>query len=227
MKIEVIVQNEKDARDAEKAGADRLELVSAINEGGLTPAYDTIKGVLESVTIPVFVMVRPHSRTFNYNAADWSKIEEDVKMVKTLGAPGIVFGCLNENNEINEATLSKVINLIDGMGMTFHRAFDDVVNQEKAYQTLCSYKAVERILTSGGAPKAEEGLNQLQRLVNLSKESGGPKILVGSGLNSDNVNAIHNVLQAKEYHFGSGVRVNGSFLYSIDSRKIGRIRELV
>lgn len=68
--IEVIVQNDEEAIEAEKLGADRLELVAAIQEGGLTPSYGTIKQVLHSVRIPVSIMIRPHSYHYVYNQTD-------------------------------------------------------------------------------------------------------------------------------------------------------------
>lgn len=73
-KIEAIVLNEEDAKTAEAYGADRLELVSAIAEGGLTPSYGTIKQVVKSVQIPVMVMVRPHSYHYNYQQSEWATL---------------------------------------------------------------------------------------------------------------------------------------------------------
>ncbi|MGB6407789.1 MAG: copper homeostasis protein CutC, partial [Planococcus donghaensis] len=90
MMIEVIVQNEQEAVEAEKLGAGRLELVSSINEGGLTPSFGTIERVLASVTIPVQVMIRPHSRDFFYTDSEMNTIIEDVKNILKLGGRGIV-----------------------------------------------------------------------------------------------------------------------------------------
>jgi len=155
---------------------------------------------------------------------EWEIIKEDIQIIKELGAAGIVFGCLTEDGKIDEELLLKVINISEGLGITFHRAFDELSDQEEAYQTLSAYSgAVERILTSGGAEKAEHGIEQLQKLMALKTKHKGPEILVGSGLNVHNIKHIHHFIQANEYHFGSGVRVNQSFKQSIDGDTIQKI----
>lgn len=108
MIIEVIVQNEQEAMRAEKMGAARLELVSAIDEGGLTPSFKTIKQVLNSITIPVQVMIRPHSRDFFYSDSEMKTLIEDVKNVLNLGGHGIIFGALKKDTTIDEHALKKL-----------------------------------------------------------------------------------------------------------------------
>ena len=228
MRIEVIVQNRREARAAEQAGADRLELVSAMSEGGLTPSYGTIKRVVEAVNIPVYVMVRPHSYHFCYDEEEMAVIKEDIAMIQELGASGIVFGSLTQEGEINQDYLEQVLNCLNGMGLTFHRAFDEVNDQEQAYQILCRYKnSVERVLTSGGAPKALDGLQTLKKLMALKEQEQGPELLIGSGLTLDNLSTLHQVIGAKEYHFGSGVRMQHSFEQDVDSEHVRRIRQLL
>lgn len=212
MKIEVIVQNAEDARSAEKLGAHRLELVSAISEGGLTPSYGTIKKVIEAVNIPIQVMLRPHSHSFVYSANDWEIIKEDLSIMKELGVQGVVFGCLNEKKQIDIYILEKFLKLADGMDITFHRAIDEASDIQQAYQTLINYSAyINRVLTSGGVSKVEEGLEELKELILLSQQEKGPTIMPGSGLSVQNIQQIHKELGATEYHFGSGVRNMGSF----------------
>ncbi len=180
MIIEVIVQNEQEAIRAEKMGAARLELVSAIDEGGLTPSFETIKQVLNSVTIPVQVMIRPHSRDFFYSDLEMNTIIEDVKNVLNLGGHGIVFGALTKDYTIDEKALEKIIALSDQLDITFHRAFDEIDDQLSAYRVLTTYKKqVNRILTSGGHMDCLKGKHELRKLVELSKEMEGPSILCG------------------------------------------------
>src|SRR5690625_6277346 len=94
MEIEVIVQNGAEAIAAERLGADRLELVSAIQEGGLTPSYGTIKQVLESVSIPVYIMVRPHSYHYDYQENEMQFINDDVKNIMKLGGTKFDLCCM-------------------------------------------------------------------------------------------------------------------------------------
>ncbi|MCH4825389.1 copper homeostasis protein CutC [Planococcus halocryophilus] len=205
--IEVIVQNEQEAIEAEKLGAERLELVSAINEGGLTPNFEKIKQVLNSVTIPVQVMIRPHSRDFFYTDSEVNTIIEDFKNVLNLGGRGIVFGALTKDYTVDENALEKIIAVSDQLDITFHRAFDEIDNQLSAYKVLANYKKqVNRILTSGGQVDCLKGKHELRKLVELSKETEGPAILCGGGLTSTNIEEIHQNVKSDEYHFGSGVQ---------------------
>ncbi len=227
MIIEVIVQNEQEAIRAEKMGAERLELVSAINEGGLTPSFETIKRVLSSVTIPVQVMIRPHSRDFFYSDSEVKTIIEDVKNVLNLGGHGIVFGALKKDYTLDENALEKIIALSDQLDITFHRAFDEIDDQLSAYRVLTNYKKqVKRILTSGGHMDCLKGKHELRKLVELSKEMEGPSILCGGGLTSTNIEEIHQAVESSEYHFGSGVRKNGSYTEGFKKEVFEQITEL-
>ncbi|ANU27034.1 copper homeostasis protein CutC [Planococcus versutus] len=226
MIIEIIVQNEQEAIKAEKMGAGRLELVSAIDEGGLTPNFETIKRVLGSVTIPVQVMIRPHSRDFFYSDSELKTIIEDVENVLNLGGQGIVFGALKKDYTIDEHALEKIIAVSDQLDITFHRAFDEIDDQLSAYTVLTDYKKqVQRILTSGGHEDCLTGKQALRKLVKLSKELEGPTILCGGGLTSMNIEEIHQTVGSSEYHFGSGVRKNGSYTEGFNKRVVEQIME--
>ena len=223
MILECIVQNEKDAIIAEKLGINRLELVSAISEGGLTPSYGTIKRIIENVAIPIQVMIRPHSYHFTYDESDWNVIREDLIIAKELGVTGIVFGCL-KNGEIDQSLLEKVINLVPDLDITFHRAFDELHHQADGLEVLCQYsKHIRRILTSGGMANAVEGREKLQQLMTLSDVWHGPKILVGAGLQADNISEVHSFLKADEYHFGTGVRIGVSLENPFDEEKVSKV----
>src|SRR5690625_5204391 len=121
MKIEVIVQNGYEAIEAESLGVDRLALVSAISEGGLTPSYGTIQQVLKSVSIPVYIMIRPHGFHYNYQKGDLEIIYEDIRKIVDLGGNKIVMGALNEDHTIDEKVLENVITISPHLEITFHR----------------------------------------------------------------------------------------------------------
>ncbi|RXD24785.1 copper homeostasis protein CutC, partial [Acinetobacter baumannii] len=69
----------------EECGADRIELVSALTEGGLTPSYAIIESVVKSVKIPVNVMVRHHAKSFNYSNEEVDLMIRDIEIIKSLG----------------------------------------------------------------------------------------------------------------------------------------------
>ncbi|HLU23121.1 MAG TPA: copper homeostasis protein CutC [Bacillaceae bacterium] len=225
MLIEVIVQTKEEAVEAEKLGVDRLELVSAISEGGLTPSYGTIKQVLRSVSIPVQIMIRTHSYHFEYTKSELETMYEDIQNVIELGGKGIVFGALHQDKSINQEAIEHIIEIYDQIDITFHRAFDEVLSQEEAYHSLIPFKKnVRRVLTSGGKENCEEGKANLKKLVHLSQEYGGPSIMPGAGLSSVNLKYIHEVVGAEQYHFGKAVRRGQSFANGFDRTVIEKIR---
>lgn len=221
--LEIIVQNHKDVQEAEKLGATRLEFVSAISEGGLTPSYGAMKKVFEAASLPVYTMIRPHGFSFVYDQADYEIIEEDIRQVLSLGNQRIVFGALREDGTINETMLKKIIEISPDLEITFHRAFDEAKDQIQAYKTLAKYDQVKWILTSGGADTCLKGKDTLRELVTLSKRMKGPEILPGSGLSAENIEEIHNYLSADQYHFGSAVRQDSSFAKGYDQKKVRKI----
>ncbi|PEL10532.1 copper homeostasis protein CutC [Bacillus sp. AFS017336] len=216
MLLEVIATTVKDAIDAEKFGANRIELVTGIKEGGLTPSYATIKQVIQNVSIPVHVMIRPHSRSFIYDSYDQEVILNDIEVCKELGATGIVFGALTEENSIDEVLLKKVTARVKNMNFTFHRAIDDSIHILEAINTLMQYPEITHVLTSGGVASAIDGKETIKKMVELTKNSN-IKILAGSGLSIENISDFIEYTNVEEIHFGSGVRKNNSAIDVIDS----------
>lgn len=229
MKLEIIVQNKEEAIMAEKLGADRLELVSAMLEDGLTPSYGTIKQVLHSVNIPVQVMIRPHSYYYTYKDVDLEIICEDVKKVLELGGDKIVFGALTEDNKIDERVLQKVIDLDPNLDITFHRAFDDIASLEEAYLTLSKYKNnIKRILTSAGEVGCVEGKYKLKELVELSKKYNGPEIMPGAAdLGPETIEEVHQTVGAKLYHVGPTVRFGLSYANEFNPESIKKVKDVI
>lgn len=125
MKLEIIATSLNDAKKIALGGADRIELVKNIHEGGLTPDIALIKEVCSNVEIPVYVMLRPHSSSFVYNKKDQKLIFKDLKKIKKTKAQGIVFGALTKDGFIDEKLLKKVIKRKGSLGLTFHRAIDN------------------------------------------------------------------------------------------------------
>lgn len=228
MLLEVIVQNGEEARKAESLGADRVELVSAISEGGLTPSYGAMKQVIDSVSIPVQVMIRPHSFHFCYSNHDMAIILNDIQALIELGGKRIVFGAQNKDGTVNETALKNITASYPQLDITFHKAFDEVPSLRDAYQMLATYKNnVKRILTSGGKKDCASGKDNLYELVQMERNTGGPSIMPGGGLHVSHIADIHHHVNADQYHFGKTVRVNASFSNTFDSEKIKTIKRII
>ncbi|WP_246289405.1 copper homeostasis protein CutC, partial [Bacillus haikouensis] len=162
MFIEFIATTLEDAILIEQSGADRIELVSALTEGGLTPSHSLIEAAVNRVSIPVNVMVRPHSQSFCYSDDDFLIMKNDIKIIRSIGANGVVLGVLNEKGEVNQHMLEELLKECNGMEVTFHRAIDYTINPVQAAETLAQYKEITTILTSGGNGELSSRMQTIQ-----------------------------------------------------------------
>lgn len=219
MLLEVIATCVEDAVVAEANGADRLELITAITEGGLTPGIGMVQQVVKAVTIPVHVMVRPHSRSFVYGEADLLTMEAEVRAIAEAGAAGIVVGALTAERKIDEAALERMLTLAGEMNVTFHRAFDELADLPSGLRALLQYPQVNRVLTSGGPRPAPQAVPAVRELVELARGSS-LRILAGYGLTLETVSQFVAETGVSEVHFGSAVRMGGDGLAPLDPSKV-------
>lgn len=224
--LEVIATTVADAQAAARGGADRLELVTAMGEGGLTPSIGMIEAVVEAVTIPVNVIVRPHSRSFIYDSNDYSVMLLDVRAAKRAGANAVVIGMLTPSHEVDRDGLQRAIDAADGMPLTFHRAFDEARDLQEAFDVLLGFEAVTNVLTSGGKPSVLDAQAQIETLVQRAAHTHCT-VLAGAGLTVDRVADFVSATRVRAVHFGSGVRVDGKGLAPVDENKVRRVRTLL
>ncbi|MEW6343201.1 MAG: copper homeostasis protein CutC [Pseudomonadota bacterium] len=224
--LEVIATTLADARLAAQAGADRLELITAMGEGGLTPSLGLIEAVVEAVDIPVNVIVRPHSRSFVFDADDHKVMLRDVRAVAAAGANGVVIGMLTPEGEIDREGLARAVDAADGLAITFHRAFDETRDLPAALDVLLGFEAVTNVLTSGGKPSVLQAEETIRALLRQAAGSHCT-ILAGAGLTVDAVAGFVQATQVTAVHFGSGVRVGGNGLAPVDPQKVARVRALL
>ena len=217
--LEIIGMTVEDAKSIEECGADRIELVSALTEGGLTPSYGLVERVVKSVDIPVNVMIRNHANGFVYSEEDLEIMKRDIQVVKRLGVNGVVLGVLDEKNNINEKHLIELLNECNGLDVTFHRAIDDT-DLNDSMQILKKYKEITNILTSGGKKNITENINEIKNIINEEKRIN---VLLGGGLNFDNIDKVKKSTKATDFHFGTGVRVDNSPFKSIDEKKLKKL----
>ena len=225
MIIEVIADTVSDARLAEQAGADRIELISSVTEGGLTPSYGLIKSVCEAVKIPVNAMIRPHSRSFCYTKEELEIMAADIKVCKELHASGVVFGANTQDGLVDEAALIDLIQAAEGLDITYHRAFDEVRDQLIALDTLQSYPAISRVLSSGGKTHAIDAVEQFSQLINHSNKTT-LSIMAGAGLTVDNLPQFLKQSRIEEIHIGSGARKQNRITEPIDADKLEQIIQI-
>jgi len=200
MILEVCANSYESALNAQKGGAQRIELCEDLAVGGLTPNFELSKKVISELNIPVFILIRPRDGDFNYSGEEFEQIKKDIILFKELGCKGIVSGILTKDNNIDISRTRELIELSKPLEFTFHRAFDEALSPIDSLHQLIELKA-DRILTSGQAETAVKGLDLLKELINIAEK----KIIImpGSGVN------INNILEFKK--IGSK-EIHGSFI---------------
>ncbi|KON87887.1 copper homeostasis protein [Sporosarcina globispora] len=226
MLIEVIADTLSDALIAEKAGAGRIELVTGLAEGGLTPSYGVIERVCKELNIPVNVMIRPHSRGFCYSEEDLEIMIQDINVCKKLDAAGVVFGVLSPRHQVHIEHLERLIAAAEGLDITFHRAFDEADDQIAALEIIMQHKEISRILTSGGERSAADATGRLQQLNTLASNSH-LEIMAGAGLSIGNIEAFLEKVPVNEIHFGTGVRFQSSYDHPIDPERVQKVKKII
>lgn len=196
-KLEIACFNLESALIAQKAGADRVELCDGIEVGGTTPNLETVRKVRQILTIDLFVMIRPRGGNFVYSGEEIEKMKKSIVEMKNVGVDGFVFGILNEDDLIHQQKNKELVELAKPFPCTFHRAFDEVFDYEKALEDVidCGFST---ILTSGTKPNVIEGIQILKQLV--EKASNRITIMPGGGLRSSNSIELKKVLNTNFYH---------------------------
>ena len=201
MLLEICASSYQSVFNAELAGADRIELCSELALGGITPSYGLIKNVVEKLTIPVNVLIRPRSGNFTYSDEEFAIMKTDIQLCKDLGCNGIVSGVLNPDNTIDILRTQESIELAKPLEFTFHRAFDWVENSFEALEQLITIGA-NRVLTSGKKHTALDGIDFLDVLKKRAKNK--IIILPGGGINKENTILFKNK-EFKEIHCSATV----------------------
>src|SRR5215203_2363844 len=146
--IEIATTDYAGTEAAVNGGADRIELCSALSEGGLTPSFGLIKMCREKFDLPIFPIVRPRSGDFLYSDDEYNIIKNEVALCKELGCDGIVIGFLKRDGSIDKKRTAKIVEKAYPMEVTFHRAFDRCVNPFQGMEDIIE-AGCQRILTSG------------------------------------------------------------------------------
>jgi len=211
--LEVCVDSIESALAAVEGGCFRIELCSALSEGGLTPSPGVLKSLIDhNIKIPIFCMLRPRGGSdFIYSEDEINAILYDIKILKSLGADGFVFGALNENRDVNIEQCQKIIKECGSdVPVTFHRAFDftnpkDLIKNLDLLENL----GFKRVLTSGFKETAELGIEYLKM---MSKWSIDKNLIVlpGAGINEKNLEKILNETFLKEFHSSAKKKIEMS-----------------
>jgi copper homeostasis protein len=201
--VEACVDSVASALAAERGGARRLELCDNLYDGGTTPSAGMISAVKATVRVPVFVIVRPRGGGFVYTSEEVGVMRLDIEAARMLGADGIVVGALTRDARVDVEQMRALIDAARGLPVTFHRAFDVARDQDQALESLIQLR-VARVLTSGGAATALEGVGSIAGLV--KRAAGQIAVMAGGGVREENVQEVVQRSGVSEVHV-RGTRV--------------------
>ena len=219
--LEICADSVESALAAEAGGAHRIELCSNLLEGGVTPSSGLIATVRDRTSVGLYVMIRPRGGDFCYSADEFEAMEQDVVTAKQLGADGIVFGILNEDGQVDVERTRQLVDMARPLKATLHRAFDMSNDLRKALQDIIT-SGVDRVLTSGGEQTAENGMENIAKLIRAADDR--VVIMAGGGITKANVQRIIAATGVREIHASVRVPVPSRMRHRNERISMGAIK---
>jgi copper homeostasis protein len=181
---EVCVDSFNDAINAEKNGANRIELCGRLDLDGLTPSKKLISKVFSNLKIPIRVMIRPKHPSFVYSDDEILQMLEDITYCKELGVDGVVLGCLNENSYLDIEKIDLLSKIAKPLNVIIHKAIDSTESVIDSILLLLKNENINGVLTSGGQQFAKDSI----------------EIICAGGVTYENFNKLHSLVKGKYYH---------------------------
>jgi len=220
--LEVIVQSVEDARAAARGGADRLEVVRAIRDGGLTPPVALVRAIAAAVALPLRVMIRENAG-FSTDEQEMPALGAALATFAADGIDGAVLGFATGCEPAIDETV-RVLGAAPAIKATFHRAFDHLSDPIEAIDRLSLIPQIDRILTSGGDGTPAE---RCERLSTYTARAKGRVIIVaGGGVDEEMLARIAQRGCVAEVHVGRAARADADPESPVSAARVARLREL-
>jgi copper homeostasis protein len=220
--LEVIVQSVADAREAARGGADRLEVVRAIRDGGLTPPVSLVRAIAAETPLPLRVMVRENAG-YGTNGREMPALHRAIAGFAALHVDGVVVGFARDGT-LSLDDLTEALEGEPGVRVTFHRAFDQLRDPIAAIGELASVPQVDRILTSGGDGTAAM---RCERLRAYSARAGARfEVIAGGGVDDEALALFARESCVREVHVGRAAREHGDPEGPVSAACVRRLRAL-
>lgn len=194
--VEVCTPSRASAEAAAAGGAIRVELCRDLACGGLTPSDEDIDYCVRKLGLRTHVLVRPRAGNFYYNADEVRDIMATIERCRRLGAAAVVVGFLDYEGRVDVSLTRQAVEMAGAMEVTFHRAFDEAHQAPLDALQAIAVCGCTRLLTSGQAPTALEGVDVIRRLVGATDV----RILAGSGVTPSNVKELVEKTGVTEVH---------------------------
>ena len=219
--LEICVDSLASARAAIAAGADRLELCSALLAGGLTPYEILLQQIREESDIPVRCLMRHRAGDFLYPQEERELLRRQILQLKSAGADGFVIGCLTPQGDLDMEAMKPLVEVCGDKGITLHRCID--VSRDPV-QTYLDAKAlgIDTVLTSGAASNCRLGRSVIEKLIALRDEIDGPEVLIGAGVNASVIRTFRQeVPGARAFHMSGKMELESGMIFRREGVPMG------
>jgi copper homeostasis protein len=204
--LEIACFTPESAIIAWRAGADRIELCIERGSGGTTPPLESALLVKRTVSVPVFVMIRPRGGNFNFSTTEFNRMKDDIDRFKPH-VDGFVIGLLDNKDNVDVPRTTELVRNASPLPCTFHRAFDEAKDQLRAFEDVIT-SGCQNVLSSGGASNIIAGATILREIVR--RAGGRINVMPGGGVRSKNLAALRAYTGAGAYHSSGIVEENGT-----------------
>lgn len=195
---EACVESLQEALQAEKQGADQIELCGRLDLGGITPELTLVEEVMENLNIHVKVMVRPRGGNFIYSQKEVDVMSVAIEFLKNMGVQEVVLGLLTDQDQIDIENTKRLVALAQPMRVTFHKAIDEISDPIAGVKQILKVPGITGILTSGGKSTAKEGAVVIKEMI---AEAGDSIQVIAAGkITNENLKTIDQLIGAKAYH---------------------------
>ncbi|HEX7340604.1 MAG TPA: copper homeostasis protein CutC [Rhodanobacteraceae bacterium] len=209
--LEIAAVSVAAALAAQQGGADRLELCTGLEVGGLTPSLGLMALVRERVRLPIHVLIRPRAGDFLYDDDEFDIMCRDIEQALALGCEGVVLGVLDADGKVDVPRCRALIGAAKGMDITFHRAIDVCRDPSAALEELIAL-GCNRVLTSGGASKAPAGAANIRALI--EQAAGRIEVLPGGGVTPENIASLAQATGADQFHASAKRQLPGAMRFA-------------
>lgn len=200
--VECCANSVQSAINGQIGGANRIELCTHLEVGGITPCKEEIIKTKKILHIPIRILIRPRAGNYIYSENELLQMIADIQFCKTIGCEGVVIGALHKDGSINKEQTKQLVKAAKPMHLTFHRAFDEGNNlQQNLEDVIACY--CDTLLTSGQNKNVTNGLSNLEQLVKLANNR--ITILAGSSVNYTNAETLYKV-GIRNFHLSGSIK---------------------
>ena len=223
--LEVIAYTVADAVAAQKGGANRLEIVRNLEQGGLTPSFELVREISETVDLPLRVMVRESVGFETCGEDEIDTLCEAARKFAMLRVDGLVLGYLKDGT-VDLALCERMLDCAPNLKATFHHAFEDANDQTQALMEIKQLAQIDRILSNGSSDSLSERIEQFQLYQQLA--SPGIGIIAGGGIDLEAIAQRGRGTKIREFHVGRAARldnqVDGEVMEELVSELVRKVK---